>query len=171
MKTQDIIKYALFAIAAYLIWKQIQKGGLFNLLPGTGTPAPSPTPQPSAPTPAPGASAPPPAVVTPPPIGERPIDKLRDQLVTMAGGDVKKPDGTKLGFDGWNYYLQKTAYVSKALAIEDIYGPNADRNFQLTASEFLYGYEQVGHPVIALSGLGGWLGLGSMPVPPMVWLT
>lgn len=142
MKGGDILRYALIAVAAYLLYKYAQEqgwlGGVTALPPGQPQPQPQlPPAQPQPPAQPPPAQPPaePPVAVT-----------TKDRVLQMAraSGNI----GT-LTFDQWNwFYAQVTSRPGPP--IEDAF-PGVARDTQMTVDQWWAGISQIG-----FSGLARW---------------
>ncbi len=131
---KDLVKYALIAVAAYLVYEYIQKNGglqaMFGTpaLPGAAPPAPAPT------TTTTQSAAPPSGVAT---------ANLKSKVAAAAGFGV-----TQLTMDQWCYYLSQISGYSCPDPTSLF--PGMDRSHTMDIDTFWAG---IG-PWLKTSGLG-----------------
>ena len=141
MKGQDILKYALIAVAAYLLYKYAVEQGWLGAPELPGLP-PTPGGQPQLQPPAVQPPAQPP---TQPP-AQPPAATTKDRVgqAARAAGYA----GT-LTFDQWNYFYGQVA-ARPGPAIEDAF-PGVPRETQMTLDQWWAGVSGAG-----FSGLARW---------------
>lgn len=106
MADNSIVKYAILAGGAYLLWQS----GILSKLTGTAPAAPPATPPATPPTTPPttgggGSTSAPPAVTTPPPGTQYTPPTTKAQLLAaVKGNSFYIQQGSKFNADQWKYY-------------------------------------------------------------------
>jgi len=167
MDKNQLIKWALIAAAAYLIYRYVLKDGLF----GGGTTPTIPTPLPGTqPVTQPPAIPPGGTTVTTP---VAPAIRVNDALLIAAAlgtpGFVAdaRTAGVKLNSDQWNYYR---AQGGGTVPNVDIF-PEGDRAALMTIDQYLEARHS--HGLSGLAGLNGPSGWGTLARMAAVnpWIT
>jgi len=176
MDQKTIIKWALIAAAAYVVYRYVLKDGLLDKLLGTEV---APTPQPITPGPQPIAPAQPvtaqptqPAQPAQPPaqptIAQTPEERTIAAAANGNGAALLAVRTARVVFnsDQWNYYR---AAGGGDVPNVDLF-PSGNRDYQMTIDEYLQARAAHG-----LTGLGGGLGRGFLDLSRMVavnpWIT
>ncbi len=148
MDQKTIIKWALIAAAAYVVYKFVLKDGLLNKLLGTTATATTTTP-----------------VVAPAPVVSAPALTTEQRTMQAAAGvnkdgsvDWVRAKGIKYNSDSWNYYRGAAGLDVPNV---DLFPPG-NRDYQMTIDEYLQARAAKG-----LSGFGG-LGRGFLDLSQMV---
>lgn len=152
MKKEQLIKWALIAAAAYLVYRYVLKDGLLDQLLGTGA-------RPVTPSPGEFPAAPPqvtPPVTQPPAQPPPPVQVSDADLAAAASGQTGEAlarvlvSGVKLTSDQWNYYR---AMGGGSVPNVDLF-PEGNRGYLMTLQEYLQARLSRG-----LTGLGGLAGI------------
>lgn len=172
MRKEDLMKYAIIAGGAYLLYVYLKNSGLWDQWFGVAHPAvaptgatttpavtthPTQTPEQIAAAAAASAAAVTAAVNANATAVTAAVDQQYLERAAANSNWTAEAKGAKLTWDQWNWYLQKFA-VTNGTPPQPIYGPEdvglADRNSLLTADQY--------HALKSAKGLAGLGGMAPM---------